>query len=237
MTNQLHKHPGLPRTPYPIAMKAAKRFISYDEQEFAKKRKIMGDETNLNILLPLENLPVLKSICFPMCLQHGISPTELKRASESVLNQVDWSKVVLDTVGSNKAAIYRHVFEVILHNAQVQELLNQGSKGTTKFEDEKGGLNNGPMNGAGPLNHFTSTDEDKNEDSLEFCLGEAIKDKHTEDGGHSKDFESIKDYEDFDDIEDFEDYEDDEDNKDNTNNEDEDEDEDEEDIYGCGVSV
>ena len=84
--------------------KEGKRSNSYEEQAMAKKRKIGGDEIITGTFSP-KDFPVLSSGCFPICLEHGLSSMELKRASESILDQVNWSEVVLDTAAREKAAI------------------------------------------------------------------------------------------------------------------------------------
>ncbi|KAL9132038.1 MAG: hypothetical protein Q9217_000166 [Psora testacea] len=46
------------------------------------------------------------------------------RASESILEQVDWSEVVLDAEGKKKPAIYRDFFKTIIQ-AHIKGLLKQ----------------------------------------------------------------------------------------------------------------
>lgn len=47
-------------------------------------------------------------------------------ASKSIIDQVNWSDVVLDVVGRERPTFYRNAFEKILR-LHVEELLNQGS--------------------------------------------------------------------------------------------------------------
>ena len=50
------------------------------------------------------------------------------KASKTILNQIDWSKVVLDIVGKETSTTYRNVFEKIL-KAQVEKRLEHGMQG------------------------------------------------------------------------------------------------------------
>jgi len=65
-------------------------------------------------------------------MRYNISPTELVTASKSIINQVDWSEVVLDVVGRERPALYRDAFEKILR-LHVEELLTQEDREENKL--------------------------------------------------------------------------------------------------------
>ena len=104
---------GHPPTPYPTT-----------QERVLKKRKTIEDEEIINTQPYLMSFPSLNSTYFPTSLRYNITPAELMRASESIFNQVNWSEVVLDTVGKEKSVIYRNAFEKILRT-QITELLRQ----------------------------------------------------------------------------------------------------------------
>lgn len=104
-----------PLTPYPM---------SVTQERVLKKRKIIGDEEILSTQPSLMSFPLFNSAYSLSGLRCNITPAEFIRASESVLKQVNWSKVVLDAIGEDKPVLYRNAFEKILR-AQIEELLKQ----------------------------------------------------------------------------------------------------------------
>ena len=106
---------GHPPTPYPIPA---------TPERVLKKRKIIEDEGTINTQPYLLSFPSLNSGYSPASLCCNVTSAELIKASESILNQVNWSEVVLDAVGKEKSAIYRNTFEKILRT-QITELLKQ----------------------------------------------------------------------------------------------------------------
>ena len=64
-------------------------------------------------------------------VHYNISSAELITASKSIIDQVNWSEVVLDVVGREKPVIYRNAFEKILR-LHIKELLNQGTTSERK---------------------------------------------------------------------------------------------------------
>ena len=140
---------------------------------------------------------------------------------------MNWSEVVLDIAGREKAAIYRHVFEVILHNAQVKELLSRENSKTAELKDENNNIAYKPADRSERLDRLTVTDKNENDGYQEFFLDKIAKGKYTEDGKDLKDYEEYENYEDCEGCEGCEDCED---------CEDEDDDYDDDD-YEDGVSV
>lgn len=57
-------------------------------------------------------------------IRYKIFPTELVTASKSIMDQFNWSEVVLDVVGRERPAFYRDAFEKILR-LQIEELLKR----------------------------------------------------------------------------------------------------------------
>ena len=55
-------------------------------------------------------------------MRYKISPTELITASKSIINQVNWSEMVLDIVERKRPALYRDAFEKILR-LHIEKLL------------------------------------------------------------------------------------------------------------------
>ena len=55
-------------------------------------------------------------------MRYKISPTELITASKSIINQVNWSEMVLDVVERKRPALYRNAFEKILR-LHIEKLL------------------------------------------------------------------------------------------------------------------
>jgi len=91
---------NLSRTLYPISSKRGKRSILFSEQddssqkEEAKKRKIVEERGTLSTSPYLASfLLSLESRC-PPSRHRVISSIKLKKAWESILDQVDWSEVM-----------------------------------------------------------------------------------------------------------------------------------------------
>ncbi len=105
-----HREADLPRTPYSMPSKDLKRSVSFGEEEDspqegeANKRKVMATG-------------------------HSISPAELMKAWESILDQIDWSEVVQDVGGRGKPNIYRDVFQTIVQ-AHIEEDNKEGDEDT-----------------------------------------------------------------------------------------------------------
>ncbi len=100
-----------------------------------KKRKIIGDKGIVTLSHHLISFPSLGSGHSSVRLSLDISPTELMRASELILNQVDWSEVVLDVIGKERPAIFRDAFKKILQ-VRIEELLKQEDKQETENMNE-----------------------------------------------------------------------------------------------------
>jgi len=129
-----HREADLPRTPYPMPSKGGKRSVSFSELDDspqegeAKKRKIAGEGGTLSTPPYLASFPSsLESGC-PPSRYRVIPPVELKRAWESVLDQVDWSEVVQEAEGRENPDIYRDVFRKIVES-HIEELLKQEESG------------------------------------------------------------------------------------------------------------
>jgi hypothetical protein len=125
-----HREADLPRTPYPLPSKGGKRSVSFSEQDDspwegeAKKRKIAGEGGILSTPPYLANLPSLESR-YPPASQYRVIPLiELMKAWESILDQIDWSKVVQDAGARENPDIYRDVFKMIVES-HIEELLKQ----------------------------------------------------------------------------------------------------------------
>ena len=216
MTKQLKA--GHPPTPYPMPA---------TQERVLKERKIIEDEGNTQPYLL--SFPSLNSVHSPASLHCNITSAELMRASESILNQVNWSKVVLDAVGKEKSVIYRNTFEKILRT-QITELLKQEE--CIEMKHIKSGQNIGNANAI-----ITGNGNDSNQ-----------KERPGREAEHSDnifigDYESLEGYEDEDEDED-EDKDEDEDNNHEEDEEDEpdepDDDYDDDDDYedsDNGVSV
>ena len=123
-------HGDFPRTPYPLLQRGEKRFISCNEQDDAsqegraKKRKIIRSEEISSLSPRLTSFPSIDLKCSPKSLRFSLSSAELAKASNSILTQVDWSKVVLDVVGKDKPDCYRDVFAEIFQT-QIREILER----------------------------------------------------------------------------------------------------------------
>ncbi len=126
-----------PPTPYPISMERLKRSVSFNGQSdvlkeiMVIKRKIIGDKGIVTMSHHLISFPSLGSGHSSVRLSLDISSTELMRASESILNQVHWSEVVLDVIGKERPAIFRDAFKKILQ-VRIEELLKQEDKQETE---------------------------------------------------------------------------------------------------------
>ncbi len=94
-------------------------------------------------------------------MRYKISPTELVTASKSILNQVNWSEVVLDVVGRERPALYRDAFEKILR-LHVEELLTQ------KYREENK-LNNHQEEGQRSLSAIKSTEQVSSRSAFTSC--------------------------------------------------------------------
>ncbi len=107
----------LPRTPYPMSRNdwecsmPLNRLDDAQEEGEIRKRKIIRKVEVVSMSSPLESCPSLGTGNPPINLRLDISPTELMRALESMLNQVDWSEVVLDVAGKERSTTYRNAFE------------------------------------------------------------------------------------------------------------------------------
>jgi len=129
-----HREAGLPRTPYPLPSKGGKRSVSFSEQDDspregeAKKRKIAGEGGILSTPPYLASFPSLESRYPPASQYRVIPPVRLMKAWESILDQIDWSKVVQEAGGREKPDTYRNVFKTIVHS-HIEELLKQEDYG------------------------------------------------------------------------------------------------------------
>ena len=97
------------------------------EEGEIRKRKIIRKAEVASMSSPLKSCPSLVTGNSPTSLRLDISPTELTRALKSMLNQVNWSEVVLDIAGKERSTADRNAFEKIV-KAQVEEMLEQGCK-------------------------------------------------------------------------------------------------------------
>jgi hypothetical protein len=111
-----------PRTPYPTSMKRWERSYDASEKLVAKKRKIGEDEGIAITSSHLIDFPSLDS--GQSLVDLGFSSTELMRASESILKQVDWSRVALDVLGEERPAMFQDALTEILQ-ARIEELLEK----------------------------------------------------------------------------------------------------------------
>lgn len=132
-----------PRTPYPFD---AKLWRSVNRPTFdvldkpaepdTKRRKLQHEA---HIVAPsMDSGLSLDTEQHRTNLRYNISPTELIAASKSIIEQVNWSEVVLDVVGRERPVFYRNAFEKILR-LHVKELLSQGTpndNGRTHCEGE-----------------------------------------------------------------------------------------------------
>ena len=95
----------LPRTPYPIPRDGRKRSVSSSEDDDcmwegkSKKRKIVRDGKTLRRPPYLASFPSFDSKYPPANQYRIISPVELMKVWESILDQVDWSEVVQESGG------------------------------------------------------------------------------------------------------------------------------------------
>jgi hypothetical protein len=111
-----------PRTPYPFDNNQWMSVNPLDKPDGlgAKRRRLPNGEyvtfASINIDPPshVEHNPTT--------MRYKISPTELLTASKSIMDQVNWSEVVLDVVGRERPAFYRDAFEKILR-LHIEELL------------------------------------------------------------------------------------------------------------------
>ncbi len=87
-----HREADLLRTPYPLPSKGGKRSVSFSEQDDspqegeAKKRKIIREGGTLSTPPYLASFPLLESGSPPASRYRVISPVELMKAWESILN-------------------------------------------------------------------------------------------------------------------------------------------------------
>ena len=93
-------------------------------EEEKNKHRIYQQKEAVSLSPHLNSYFSLSPTCSPISLHYKISPVELMRASQSILDQINWFKVVLDAVGKERPAIYQKVFKKILQ-AQVEEVLKQ----------------------------------------------------------------------------------------------------------------
>ena len=129
-----HREADLPRTPYPLPSKGGKRSVSFSEQDDspqegeAKKRKIAVEGGILSTPPYLTNFPSLESRYPPASQYRVIPPVELMKTWESILNQIDWSKVVQEAEGRENPNTYRNIFKTIVHS-HIEEMLKQEENG------------------------------------------------------------------------------------------------------------
>jgi len=118
----------LPRTPYPVSRNDWECSMPLNglddaqEEGEIRKRKIVRKAEVASMSSPQESCPSLGTGNTPTSLRLDISPTELMRALKSMLNQVNWSEVVLDIAGKERSTAYRNAFEKVV-KAQVEEML------------------------------------------------------------------------------------------------------------------
>ena len=124
-----HCERKLPRTPYPI-VDGCTQYVSeqdgYAWAENPKKPRIAEDEGTLP--RPLAISPSFDSRYLPTIQGHTIPPMELTKAWESILNQVDWSKMVQEVGGRETPGVYRNVFRTIVYS-HIEGLLKQEEYG------------------------------------------------------------------------------------------------------------
>lgn len=115
-----------PPTPNPFD-KTGKRPVTsspHDMDGFggdAKKRKVFRNQEIIESS-PRLNISSLNSAFPHNCLPYNVSSAELLKAWQSILKQVDWSKVVLDVVGTDRPAHYQDIFEKILQSEMKRSL-------------------------------------------------------------------------------------------------------------------
>ena len=109
----------LPRTPYPLLETVLQGANGVGSQSTER----MPDATSI----PTSggNRQLLTSEDSTFDVHYKLSPTMLKKATNSVLQQVDWWKVVADVGGEGTALTYRDAFEDILAT-KIGELRSQG---------------------------------------------------------------------------------------------------------------
>lgn len=102
--------------------KRCKRSFSFSEEDDcpqegeAKKRKIATYKEILSTPPYLASFPSIDS-GYPLISQYDdISPVELMKAWESILDQVDCSEVVENAGGREKPDLYRDVFKTIVES-------------------------------------------------------------------------------------------------------------------------
>ncbi len=129
-----HREADLPRTPYPLPSKGGKRSVLFSEQDDspqegeAKKRKITREGGTLSTPPYLASFPSLESGSPPASRYRVISPVELMKAWELILDQVDWSEVVQEVEGRENPDIYRDIFRKIVES-HITKLLKQEEYG------------------------------------------------------------------------------------------------------------
>lgn len=129
-----HREADLPRTPYPIPSNRSERFVSSSEQddspkeEKAKKQKIAGEGEIWSTPPYLANFLSLDFGYFLVNQYGGITLIELMKGWESILDQVDWSKVVQDGGRREKPYVYRDVLKMIVES-HIRGLLKQKERG------------------------------------------------------------------------------------------------------------
>ena len=168
-----HHTRDTPLTPYPVFDKKNKRPLSAleastapDEMKRMKCPILLSERSNYG--------PSPKRLCGDSPLSSSTSPylkissAELLRASESILNQVDWLKVALEVAGNRRASVYREAIMLILHT-QVYELEIKEAK---KEENEEEGKD----------------EEDQDEDEDE---GEEEEEEEEEEEDEDKDDEVV----------------------------------------------
>ena len=133
---QINKHheTDLPRTPYPLLSKEGKRSVSFSEQDAfpqegeAKKRKIAVEGGILSTPPYLASFPSLESRYPPASQYRVIPPVEMMKIWESILDQIDWSKVVQEAGGREKPNTYQNIFNTIVQS-HIVKMLKQGEYG------------------------------------------------------------------------------------------------------------
>ena len=104
-----------PPTPYPMAKTKRQCSVasssSSSEPLIAKKRKLSGSQESSTLSQSTAPRSVLPS---DPIFSSGITLSQIKTASQSALEQVDWSEVILDVTGREKPSILRQVFQQVL---------------------------------------------------------------------------------------------------------------------------
>ena len=98
-----------PRTPYPTLTESMS--FSESERMDVKRHQIVMSPRAVRYS--------------PTDMCYNFSSAEMMKACQSVLGQIDWSKVVLDVVGKETSVIYHNTCKRILQ-AQIERMLKNG---------------------------------------------------------------------------------------------------------------